>query len=794
MKTLGYALTEVVLVGLMGTALSAQAQELPRIEAYTAGLPRQPGPLPAYFEPSTGRVLLEVRQEDEPVLHVVLLSSGGTPPIDRGTFVTRPSLLRFRRRGGKVDVIEDNPGYRATRDSSLEEVVSMSFPSAVLASLPLLALSGATWLVDGTDFLIRDAAYRVAERLSSVGESATLDRARSNMEWPTSIDSDVSTDLDVQLTFDVPGGGRWLEDRSPSPTTLSVVLRHIFFRLSPGFHARSTDERLGLVPVPVRDFSETPSGGYRGGWVRRWRLSDTSELGSVVQRPITFFLESAIPLEYRNAIRDGVDYWRRTMEAIGLSGAVQVADLPEGVDPFDLRYPAVFVWTPRRQPMSSGATFIVDPRSGEVIKAVIQMDAHWPLVARNEYRAYRPALLSGLPSEAEYVHARVAWVAAHEVAHVIAGLSHTGYAETAVGFRLPRISASGDRIAIDLDQVVPEVPLPYDLWLMRYAYYPPAASGEEEALQDIIAAGRREGLRYVSYQAGLLMPEAVSRIRNPDILGELHEAMSVRSNLLSHFGAGVLDAGEPSERLFERLVPVYFHHRFALQAASRMLGGLRVVNGADEFQPIPREEQLLALDVILDALSPGQLTVPPEVVQLMPPAPAASPRLDLRGETDQEGVFRFQTGDTAPIDIGVGPWSAFDPVAWAHSLTDITLADMLAPPRAARLEAQAIEDPSLPGLGDVVEMLLSRTWDAPAAEDPIDRRYERVVQQAILEQLIDLASEDAVSPAVRNTVLGELSLLRGRLNLEAATDPVELGMLIDAMKDLDQLLTSERKR
>jgi hypothetical protein len=119
---------------------------------------------------------------------------------------------------------------------------------------------------------------------------------------------------------------------------------------------------------------------------------------------------------------------------------------------------------------------------------------------------------------------------------------------------------------------------------------------------------------------------------------------------------------------------------------------------------------------------------------------------------------------------------------------------MLAPLRAARLEAQAIEDPSLPRLGDIVDLLLSRTWDAPAAEDPIDRRYERVVQQAILEQLIDLASEDAVSPAVRNTVLGQLSLLRGRLNLEAATDPVEAGMLIDAMKDLDQLLTSERKR
>ncbi|MCZ6569307.1 MAG: zinc-dependent metalloprotease [Deltaproteobacteria bacterium] len=773
----------------LAVAPPGQAQELPSIDEYTQGLARQRGPLPAYYEPETGRVFFELQDEDDPILHVVTLSAGGTWPVDRGTIRLDepPALLWFRRAGRIVQVIEDNPGYLARDNSSLAEVVAKSFPSAVVAALPIVALDGATWLVDGTSFLVRDA-YGVGDELGWVGESVSFDPERSSVVWPGPIDSEASTDFDVRATFDVPGGAEWLEDRSPSSETLTVVQRHIFFRVPPGFDPRPADDRMGLTSVSVRDFDEGPGGGYRNGWVQRWRLLEPVEGEDREPRPLRFYLEQAIPAEYREAIRRGVDYWSRTLEAIGLPGAVHVADLPEGADPLDLRYSVVFVWAPRRQPMASMANLVVDPRTGELIKAVIQLDAHWPLVARNEYRSYRPALVAESPDEAEYVGTRVTWAAAHEVAHVIAGLSHTGHHETAVGFRLPRLSMSGDKLEIELDQVVPENPFRYDMWATSYAYQP-WAPGDREALRAHVAQGLREGLGHVGYEDGLLMPEGVSRIQSPEVLEELREAMRVRSSLLSHFSTSTLDPGEPNERLFERLFPVYFHHRFALEATSRMLGGIRSKEGVDGFQPVPSQEQWLALDALVEALSPAQLAVPQQVALLMPPAPTASSRLDLRGESDQAGTFTFQTGDAAPIDIEAAPGSTFNPIAWARSLTQMTLSSMLSPLRASRLQMQVVEDPSLPTLSDVIERLLSGIWHATATDDPTDRRFQRLVRRALLEQLINLVAGDATTPAARETTLGHLSLLRQRLTPEVAGDPAEVGMIIEAIRDLDRVLS-----
>jgi hypothetical protein len=124
----------------------------------------------------------------------------------------------------------------------------------------------------------------------------------------------------------------------------------------------------------------------------------------------------------------------------------------------------------------------------------------------------------------------------------------------------------------------------------------------------------------------------------------------------------------------------------------------------------------------------------------------------------------------------------------------MTLTYLLSPVRAARLNAQVIEDSSLPSLSEIVDRLISRIWAAPAAENPIAHRYQHVVQRALLKQLINLASTDSVAPDIRETVRSHLSLLRQDLHLAADAEPAEAQLIIDAMKDIDQLLTGERER
>ena len=207
------------------------------------------------------------------------------------------------------------------------------------------------------------------------------------------------------------------------------------------------------------------------------------------------------------------------------------------------------------------------------------------------------------------------------------------------------------------------------------------------------------------------------------------------------------------------------------------------------FPPVLRTAPLLSPQLLNYALSPAQLAVPQQVALLMPPAPTANSRLDLRGESDQAGTFTFQTGDAAPIDIEAAPGSTFNPIAWARSLTQMTLSSMLSPLRASRLQMQVVEDPSLPTLSDVIERLLSDIWHATATDDPTDRRFQRLVRRALLEQLIDLVAGDAATPAARETTLGHLSLLRQSLTPEVAGDPAEVGMIIEAMRDLDRVLS-----
>ncbi len=124
----------------------------------------------------------------------------------------------------------------------------------------------------------------------------------------------------------------------------------------------------------------------------------------------------------------------------------------------------------------------------------------------------------------------------------------------------------------------------------------------------------------------------------------------------------------------------------------------------------------------------------------------------------------------------------------------MTLTYLLSPARAARLNAQVIEDSSLPSLSETIDRLISRTWAPRPIENPITRRYQHVVQRVLLKQLINLASTDSVAPDIRETVRSHLSLLRQDLHLAADAEPAEAQLIIDAMKDIDQLLTGERER
>ena len=53
--------------------------------------------------------------------------------------------------------------------------------------------------------------------------------------------------------------------------------------------------------------------------------------------------------------------------------------------------------------------------------------------------------------------------------------------------------------------------------------------------------------------------------------------MAVRRNALDRFGEGAIRGGRAMATLEEVLVPLYMHHRFQVDAAASMLGGLEYI-------------------------------------------------------------------------------------------------------------------------------------------------------------------------------------------------------------------------
>src|ERR1700690_2464430 len=149
---------------LLSAAQAAKESDAtPNIVVRTAGLKKQDGFLPYYWDAKKGELLFElsasVRQQE--FLYFVALGSGtGSTKIfaDRSS-TAGERVCRFRQVGSRVLVIEENPAFRAENGSpALKNAVEYSFPTSVLAALPVEAEQDGTLLVNANSLLIRDAA------------------------------------------------------------------------------------------------------------------------------------------------------------------------------------------------------------------------------------------------------------------------------------------------------------------------------------------------------------------------------------------------------------------------------------------------------------------------------------------------------------------------------------------------------------------------------------------------------------------------------------------------------------
>lgn len=780
------------LIVLTAASAGASGPAATSIQDKTAGMTPNPGFFEFFWDVGGGQVWLRVEEDqlDREFLLVTGLATGigsNDVGLDR-TQLGDQKLVQFRRVGPKLFLVQLNTSYRAGESDNPAErkAVQDGFAESVLWGFDIAAQGTGAVLVDFTPLLLSDQR-NISQTLEQQGEGKyQIEPTRSAVYLPRTRNFPRNSEFEATLTFR--GGPPGAEIRSvvPTPELISVRQHVSLIQLpEPDFSPRPYHVMSGYWPVEFRDYTVPIGEDLVRRVIPRHRLEkrDPGSAVSLPVRPIVYYVDPGIPEPVRSAVIEGGKWWSEAFEAIGFRDAFHVELLPADADPMDVRY-NVINWLHRSTRGWSYGDAIVDPRTGEILKGHVNLGSlrlrHDYLIAEGLLSPYAEGVPNPDPM-LEMALARIRQLSAHEIGHTL-GLIHNFAASTnarasVMDYPHPLLALAADG-TVQLDDAYATGVGAWDKLAIAYGYQQfPDGTNEMEALDRLLEAGYHgHGLRYIAdadaRPAGGAHPFGHLWDNGTDAVEELKHLLRVRKQALAHFSLDAIRGGRPLASLEEALVPVYYLHRYQIEAAAKLLAGLSYeysVRNAWSGLPAPvaPELQRRALQALLDCLQPEELAIPERILGLVPPRPIGYP-------ATRELVQRR----TDP---------AFDPLAAAEALADHVLALVLHPGRASRLVEYGARVEGGVGLIEVLDRLLAATWQAEV-KSGFPAEIQRAVNYRVLDRLMELSSSPAVPAQARAIALGRLDGLKDWLEaaLESNADENQAAAYRYAIKTIER--------
>jgi len=345
-------------------------------------------------------------------------------------------VIRWERDGGRLllrgvshakTVAPDDPVADAVRHASFEPII---------ASFPIETRGDGTSVVDVTRlFTTGNPNFGLDRDRRERWETRDVDPERSHLHFIRTFPTNVEVRNVLTYRADAP------PDLSRTGA-LSLLAHHSMILLpEEPMRPRLHDPRVGMITVETLDYSADAHWPVVRRYVQRFRLEPSDpeafQRGELVEpvEPITWYIDRATPERWRPYIQEGIEEWNAAFERAGFRNAVRAIMAPEDDPDFDMmdaRF-SVVRWVATPELSANAGPDVVDPRSGETIRAHMNMyhglgkRLHWWSLTQTGPRNPAVQALQVPDHEmGEYIR----YVVSHEMAHAL-GYPHNQKANSA---------------------------------------------------------------------------------------------------------------------------------------------------------------------------------------------------------------------------------------------------------------------------------------------------------------------------------------------------------------------------
>jgi len=747
-----------------GSPAFADAEKpLASIAAATKGFNKHPGFLPLYTSREGTAIYIEIPTTGTPdLLYQPILASGfgitkltiDGDILDRG-YLAPGQLVTFRPYGNSVLLVRRNTSfYTPSAAFGAAGDSGFFFPDAVVATFKIEAKEGERLLIDATDFFALDAIGIPAALEAADQGKYAIDKDRTVVDLASATASKRSIEVESLLTFttsDATPDADILEGIAADRTVLMVRERHLLIRLpdDAGYRPRPFDPRSGYFDNTYNDPSRLPGQPARQSYIVRHRLNQTAGSGpaSDLEQPIIFYIDPSVPRPFHALIEEAVSWWAPAFEAAGFRNALKVMDLPRGVDPLAAGVNIV-LWVPRSTHGSSFGDMVTDPRTGEVQKAVVRLDA---TVLRAEEVLFDAltAPYNGRPDLAardEFLRKRFLLLVAHEVGHALGlrhqYIGHTRTMTSVMDYPFPSIVIDAQGVP-KIASALPTGIGTWDRQAILYGYRPFPPDQELDGLKSIIEEGEKQGLWWMTDpDSGDIESQVQLWDSDSDPIAALDRVLAIRRAALARFSRAVIPPDQPLGILQDALSPVYLLHRSDVKAVAAVLGGgayRQFMRDQPAPEPVSPALQRAALKALLVTLDADVLAPDPRILTLMLPRPASY--------SATRAAF---PGDTGAM------FDSLRPVQYAAA---ITMRELLKPSRAARLAEAATRDPDALDLDEVLSATISATWKSEPKQGPAGAA-QRAIAETVVACILWAVADQRASEHARGAYLAAIEDLK----------------------------------